>query len=600
MSNFAFVRQTLPTVYEDCARAESYLHSDPRSACFYSRRVVEEIVGYLYDVLSLRIPYKDDLAAKIGDATFRRLVPQGITDKMTRIRKIANTAVHDNRQIRPDVSLAVLRDVFNVVVWASYHHSPYPQAVDLRTQFDPKLAAHAAPLSRDQFAQIAAKFRAQDEARARALAEKTELLAARDAEIAALQAQIAAAQAAAAPDDRDYSESDTRDVFIDLMLHEVGWPLDQDRDREYEVTGMPNAGGKGFVDYVLWGADGRPLAVVEAKRTSKSPEVGQQQAGLYADCLEKQFGRRPVIYYTNGYEHRIWDDAAGYPPREIDGFYTAAELELLIQRRQTRLPLTTAPVNTDIAGRPYQVRAIKAVGDAFDRKQREALLVMATGAGKTRTVIALGRPAAKSQLGQAGAVPGRPHRTGQPGRQCFQGAPARVHHRQPGHREGHRRRVRVHLSDDDEPHRRHGQRPTTFRPRIFRPHRDRRGTPLGVRQVRRDLRLLRLAAGGPDRHPQGRSRPQHLPAVPPRRQVPTDAYSLGKAVDAGYLVPPKGSASAPSSCGPASPTTISPRTRKTSGTPWTGVRTDHPTRWVPKNSTGSCSTRTPSTRCCRR
>ncbi|MFZ2243091.1 MAG: DUF4145 domain-containing protein, partial [Gordonia amarae] len=164
MSNFAFVRQTLPTVYEDCARAESYLHSDPRSACFYSRRVVEEIVGYLYDVLSLRIPYKDDLAAKIGDATFRSLVPQGITDKMTRIRKIANTAVHDNRQIRPDVSLAVLREVFNVAVWVSYHHSPYPQVVDLRAQFDPKLAAQAAPLSRDQFAQIAAKFRAQDEA----------------------------------------------------------------------------------------------------------------------------------------------------------------------------------------------------------------------------------------------------------------------------------------------------------------------------------------------------------------------------------------------------------------------------------------------------
>jgi len=389
VSNFAFVRQTLPSVHEDCARAESYLHSDPRSACFYSRRVVEEVVGYLYDVLSLRIPYRDDLAAKIGDASFRTRVPHGITDKMTRIRKIANTAVHENRQIRPDVSLAVLREMFNVVVWASYHHSPHPTAVPLHAQFDPKLAARAAPLSREQFAQIAARFRSQDEARAKALAEKTELLAARDAEIAALQAQIAAAQATVAPDDRDYSESDTRDVFIDLLLHEAGWPLDQERDREYEVTGMPNATGKGVVDYVLWGADGRPLAVVEAKRTSKSPEVGQQQAALYADCLEERFGRRPVIFYTNGYEHRIWDDAGGYPPREIDGFYTADELELLIQRRRTRLPLTTAPANTDIAGRPYQVRAIKAVGDVFDRKQREALLVMATGAGKTRTVIAL-------------------------------------------------------------------------------------------------------------------------------------------------------------------------------------------------------------------
>ena len=173
------------------------------------------------------------------------------------------------------------------------------------------------------------------------------------------------------------------------MLGEAGWPLDHSRDREYPVTGMPNSEGKGFVDYVLWGADGLPLAVVEAKRTTKSPQVGQQQAKLYADCLETDFGRRPAVFYTNGYQHWIWDDAGGYPPREIQGFYTRDELELLIQRRQTRLPLAGAPVNTEIIERPYQTEAIKAVDDALDRKQREALLVMATGSGKTRTVIAL-------------------------------------------------------------------------------------------------------------------------------------------------------------------------------------------------------------------
>src|SRR5699024_1321092 len=121
---------------------------------------------------------------------------------------------------------------------------------------------------------------------------------------------------------------------------EAGWALDEERDREYPVTGMPNGDGRGYVDYVLWGADGRPLGLVEAKRTSSSPEIGGQQAKLYADCLAREFGRRPVIFYTNGYEHRIWDDAGGYPPREIQGFYTAAELELLIQRRQTRRPLS--------------------------------------------------------------------------------------------------------------------------------------------------------------------------------------------------------------------------------------------------------------------
>lgn len=389
MGNFDFVRETVPPLHGDCARAESYLASDPRSACFYSRRVVERLVDYLYDVLSLRKPYRDDLAAKINDASFKTRVPQTITQKLTAIRRIANTAVHDNRQIGQDVSLAVLRELFHVVVWVSYHHSPRPDVAPLHAQLDPALAISAAPLSREEVARLAEKFREQDEVHARVLAERDDRLAAHEAEIAELKAQIAAAQAAVAPDTRDYDEAAARDLFIDVLLREAGWPLKQDRDREFEVHGMPTAEGRGFVDYVLWGADGLPLAVVEAKRTAKSPEVGQQQAKLYADCIENEFGRRPVIFYTNGYVHRIWDDAGGYPPREIQGFYTLDELELLIQRRQTKLPLSTQPVNTDIAGRPYQVRAIKAVGDAFDHKQREALLVMATGSGKTRTTIAL-------------------------------------------------------------------------------------------------------------------------------------------------------------------------------------------------------------------
>ena len=224
----------------------------------------------------------------------------------------------------------------------------------------------------------------------KALAEKDELAAERDAEIARLREQIAAAQAAkTAVDAHDYSEAETRDLFIDVLLREAGWALADPRDREYAVTGMSPSGGTGYVDYVLWGADGLPLAVVEAKRTTKSAELGRRQAELYADALEREFGRRPVIFYTNGYEHWVWDDASGYPPREVQGFFTRDELELIIQRRRTREPLTGAPVDADVVERPYQRRAIAAVGDVFDRKQREALLVMATGSGKTRTVIAL-------------------------------------------------------------------------------------------------------------------------------------------------------------------------------------------------------------------
>jgi type I restriction enzyme R subunit len=165
--------------------------------------------------------------------------------------------------------------------------------------------------------------------------------------------------------------------------------LDQARDREFEVTGMPNDKGVGYVDYVLWGDDGRPLGLVEAKRTRKSAQQGQEQAKRYADCLEKQFGQRPVIYYSNGYEHWIWDDA-DYPPRPVQGFRTKAELLLLIQRRETKKRLASAEINGDIAGRYYQTRAIRRIGEAFERdRERKVLVVMATGAGKTRTIIAL-------------------------------------------------------------------------------------------------------------------------------------------------------------------------------------------------------------------
>jgi type I restriction enzyme R subunit len=390
VGNFDFAKQALPSLYEDCARAESYLTSDPRSACVYARRVAELLVAYLYDVAALPEPYQSDLAARIAAPAFGNLVGQGIATKLTLIRKVGNRAVHDQTLISQQAALQVLREVHHVVTWAAFHHSAAPGVVSTAAQFDTKLVAHATPLSREDLVKLAAKFKAQDEAHAKQLAEKDELLKSHEAEIAALREQINAAQAAnATTDDRDYSEDETRDLFIDVLLAEAGWPLDTADDREYEVSGMPNSQGKGYVDYVLWGGDGLPLAVVEAKRTKKDPKVGQQQAKLYADCLETEFGRRPAIFYTNGYEHWLWDDAGGYPPRAVAGFYTRDELALLIQRRTARLALAGQPVSNVIVERPYQTRAIKAVGAAFDAKQREALLVMATGSGKTRTVIAL-------------------------------------------------------------------------------------------------------------------------------------------------------------------------------------------------------------------
>ena len=391
MGNFDFLKAVgWPEIYADCARAESYATSDPRSACFYSRRSAEQLVDFLFDILGLPVPYKTDLAAKVNDSRFQSKAGMGIVAKLNLIRKLGNFAVHDTKQIPPRAALDSLKELHHVMLWAAFRYSTAPQAVPMKSRFEPALAAKAAPLSRDEIAALAAKFKAQDEAHAKALAEKDELAAAKDAEIAELRAQIKAAQVAnTATDDRDYSEAETRDRYIDVLLNEAGWPLPDSRDREFEVSGMPSNNGVGYADYVLWGADGLPLAVVEAKRTTVNADLGQQQAKLYADCLEKMTGRRPVVFYTNGYDHWLWDDAAGYPPRQVQGFFTADELELMIARRTGRQPLLDAPIDSAIVERHYQIHALRRIGEEFTNKKREALLVMATGSGKTRTVIAL-------------------------------------------------------------------------------------------------------------------------------------------------------------------------------------------------------------------
>src|SRR5690606_29190833 len=183
---------------------------------------------------------------------------------------------------------------------------------------------------RDLEARLAQEAEETELARKR-LAEATRSIEQLEAERTALIAEVAAAKNAAAAlpaEAPDWSESEPRRYKIDALLAEAGWRLTDVRDREFPVTGMPN-GATGYVDYVLWGDDGRPLGLVEAKRTTKSALTGQQQAKLYADCLEQMFGQRPVILYSNGYEHWIWDDTR-YPPRSVQGFLTKDELALAI------------------------------------------------------------------------------------------------------------------------------------------------------------------------------------------------------------------------------------------------------------------------------
>ena len=393
MSNFAFLQPEWPLQFESAAQAERLVHADARAACFYARRTLELVLVWLYKhEPALKLPYQDHLSALIHEPGFRATAGDAVFNKAKLIKELGNLAVHSTRKVATADAMTAVRELFHIGYWLArtygQRHRPAP-ATTFSTALVAQPAAAAPPQSPAQLQALQAKLAAQDETLGQLLHSKATL----DAELQALRAQVAAAKQANAttPDTHNYNEAQTRDFFIDLLLKEAGWALDAAKNFEVPVTGMPNASeaGQGFVDYVLWGDDGKPLALVEAKRTKRNAKAGMQQAKLYADCLQAQYGQRPVIFCSNGYEHWLWDDTY-YPPRPVQGFYKKAELELLIQRRSSRLPLAQATVDAHIVERHYQVRAVRRIGQTFERDhQRKALVVMATGAGKTRTVIAL-------------------------------------------------------------------------------------------------------------------------------------------------------------------------------------------------------------------
>lgn len=390
MAQFIFLNSEFPTIYESANKAVIAVHPDPRTACFYARRALELTVNWIYKHdTSLELPYQDNLSALIHEPTFKILVGEAVFNKARVIIKLGNQAVHSARPILVNDAINSVRELFHVAYWLAHTYGRSSKPAPGLT-FNPDALPKTAPVPKqtiEQLQKLETQLRDRDEKLSTLLADNNAL----DEELKRLRAEVAAAKTASTTrlDTHDYSEAQTRDIFIDLLLKEAGWTLDQTRDREFEVTGMPNSSGKGFVDYVLWGDDGKPLGIVEAKRTRHDPRIGQQQAKLYADCLETQFNQRPAIFYSNGYEHWLWDDT-NYPPRQVQGFYKKTELELLVQRRTTRKSLAEATIKPSIAERYYQTRGIRRITEAFEvDKDRKALIVMATGAGKTRTAIAL-------------------------------------------------------------------------------------------------------------------------------------------------------------------------------------------------------------------
>lgn len=383
-ANFQFLEQEFQPVAESASYAERHVYGDPRASCFHARHALERLVKRIYRIdKTLSPPRVQHLDEYLKGDDFRGLVPRPVYLKAEFVRQQGNVAVHGNKTPTAETALDVLRELSHVLYWAGRTYlrkgAESLRGWSLDESLIPRPHATSAVASLDQ-------LEAQSEEQDTALDAQQEL----EAELDALRERLAAIKAAneTIPETHDWNEAKTRRLIIDLALERAGWSLGGPNDREYEVTGMPSQKGLGYADYVLWGDDGKPLAVVEAKKTTVDPEVGQQQAKLYADCLKKMHGQRPIIFYTNGYETRLWDDLS-YPPRRVEGFCTKDELTSLVLRRTQRSPLDVAQVKDDIVERYYQKRAIGSIAEQFANRRRKALLVMATGTGKTRTAIAL-------------------------------------------------------------------------------------------------------------------------------------------------------------------------------------------------------------------
>lgn len=373
MTNFDFLKSDIKfSSFADTAiNAEKILHIDVDSCVLNCRRAMEFAVKWMYSVdSSLVLPYQDTLVSLVNDGDFRDIVGNDIWRRMDFIRKAGNSAAHGGKKITPEQAELCLENLYVFLDFVAYCYGEnYTEGAFDRTllELTPEDVFSFAPKVEVDLKKLVAENAAL----------KEELTARRTEQ-----------QQTYIPKPLDLSEYKTRKIYIDTMLEDVGWTEGKDWLNEVELPDMPNASGVGYADYVLYGDDGRPLAVIEAKRTCADVAKGRQQAKLYADCLEKKYHRRPVIFLTNGFETRIVDNL--YPERRCAAIYAKRDLEKLFNLRAMRTSLKNVVINKKIAGRYYQEAAIKAVCDAFDHKnRRKALLVMATGSGKTRTVIEL-------------------------------------------------------------------------------------------------------------------------------------------------------------------------------------------------------------------
>ena len=348
--NFTFLKKK--TEFQDfaeiCIEAEKGLMVSPSSCAMLTRRALEQSVHYMYkNDIDLQMPYRDNLSALVNEYTFKQIVPNDVYEGIKYIVKLGNYATHTNAKVNREEAVLALNNLYRLISWINYSYGINYQ--EQLPKFDP------------------AK-----------LPDQTHMFVNKD-----LKEQIREILTKQKEKEAKQKEELARVIAENVELRKQGAAK-----RKEEKAVEPTESQDGYVDYILRGRTGKIIAVIEAKKTSANPRIGRNQAKLYADCIEKEYGLRPVIFYTNGYETYIWDDMM-YPDRRISSIFSQDEIQLLIDRRDTRRSISKPVIQDAITNRYYQKEAIVRTCEDFEKGSRKALLVMATGSGKTRVAISL-------------------------------------------------------------------------------------------------------------------------------------------------------------------------------------------------------------------
>ncbi|WP_418146584.1 DEAD/DEAH box helicase family protein [Actinobacillus pleuropneumoniae] len=390
--NFAFLKPYSPSLAELGGLAEALIYIDAGSSVTRLRGFVEELVKEIYQREKLNRQPQASFFDLLEAAEFKAMVAQPLLDQLHLIRKVGNLTAH-GKQVKTNIAYSALQVAHKLAIYMAVRYYNFPTQ-KLPTFLEPSNAKwfpydkqaeiDLLEEKRTKLEQEIAAF----EAKRAEQAQGFEMLSTDDLALRQQQSvQVAEAL--------EWNEAETRANLINLMLVEANWNLHDTSEVGVEVVVSPfpaNKSNKGAADYVLWGKDGKPLAVIEAKKASRSVVDGRDQAKMYADALEHMHGQRPVIFHTNGFETYIWDDVFYNSPRRIFSFYDRDSLEKLHFQRQFKQDLTQDYPSrcNEIAERNYQTAAIKSVAENFvkEKQRRKALIVQATGTGKTRVAIA--------------------------------------------------------------------------------------------------------------------------------------------------------------------------------------------------------------------